>query len=258
MGLELGDVDGGAVLAAIVASAAGFEGDGLVTAVAVAGAESSWNPAAVNDKASETPRGQNNCASWGLWQINVCPGRDDANPNRGAGDPKRLLDPYVNAQSAYAISSGGTNWSPWGAYTSGAHVKYIAKARTAVRLAGTESGQKTIATVRETGALPKSKGGGGISIGPVTLPNPLDVGKSAIDAAKGVAGIVTDPLAAIADMVRFVINPKNWLRVLGAFVGLGLIMLGAALILLDQKPELKGAAVAAATKNPAAMAAAAQ
>jgi hypothetical protein len=271
MGLELGNVDGKAVLAALVASAAGFEGDGLVTAVAVAGAESSWNPAAVNQGASETPRGQNNCASWGLWQINVCPGRDDANPNRGAGNPQTLLDPYTNAQAAYAISSGGTNWQPWGAYTSGAHVKYIEKARTAVQLVGTESGAKAVAELRTTGQLPAKKNSGGgfsISIGGhgIDIPNPLDVGKGVVGIGTGLVGgalgIVKDPLDAIADMVRFVINPKNWLRVLAANVGIGLIVLGAVLIVADTKPELAraagGAAVGAATGNPAAAAAAAK
>lgn len=265
------DFDPEAFRCSLYASAAGFEGEGLVTAIAVAGGESSWNPNAINDKASETPRGQNNCASWGYWQINACPGRDDANPNRGAGNPRTLLDPWVNAQSAFAISSGGANWQPWGAYTSGAHTKYLPKARACLRWLDTESARKAIEQIRSTGTYTvDKKSGGSISIGGVSvgIPGPVataigagagavGAGVGAVTGAAGAAlGIVKNPLDALVSLVKFVIEPKNWLRVLGVFVGLNLVVLGGAFIVLDTRPELKGAAVAAATKNPAAMAAA--
>lgn len=50
---------------------------------------------------------------WGIFQIN-----DKAHPDF---DTKRAKDPYYNAKTALAISSGGTNWSPWVTYKTGAY-----------------------------------------------------------------------------------------------------------------------------------------
>lgn len=103
------------------AQAAGFTGSGLITAVAVAGAESDFgrNP-------GPSPTGD-----YGRWQIN-----HQAHPN---ADTSRLLsDTLYNAQQAYAISAGGTNWQPWSTYNSGAYQDYLPAARAAVAaLAGT-------------------------------------------------------------------------------------------------------------------------
>ena len=43
--------------------------------------------------------------SFGLWQVNTL-----ASPQY---DEARLLDPAYNAQAAYALSRGGTSWTPW-------------------------------------------------------------------------------------------------------------------------------------------------
>jgi hypothetical protein len=40
-------------------------------------------------------------------------------------DAKRLTDADFNAQSAFKISKGGTNWKPWSTYNNGAFLKYI-------------------------------------------------------------------------------------------------------------------------------------
>lgn len=79
---------------------AGFRGEALATAVAVALAESGgWTGA-------HNPNGED---SRGLWQINVAP-----NVRRNTwGD---LFDPAANARAAFAVSGGGKNFNPWTTY----------------------------------------------------------------------------------------------------------------------------------------------
>lgn len=75
----------------------------LDLAVRIAWAESGWRTNAWN------PNGEN---SKGVWQIN-----QDAHGLR-YGD---LFNPDNNARAMCAVSSGGTNWIPWGAYTNGSY-----------------------------------------------------------------------------------------------------------------------------------------
>lgn len=78
---------------------AGFRGDGLVTAVAVALAESSCNPSATNVQ-NNTPPSRDR----GLWQINDYwhPEVDDA----------CAYDAQCNANAAFEISAGVRTGSP--------------------------------------------------------------------------------------------------------------------------------------------------
>lgn len=90
-----------------VASNAGFSGVDLVTAVAVAYAESSGNPAAVGD----------NGDSIGLWQINL--------PNHPEFQNLDLTDPQTNANAAFEIYSvAGNSFLPWTTYKTGAYQQY--------------------------------------------------------------------------------------------------------------------------------------
>lgn len=82
-----------------LAAQAGFPDP--VTAAAVAMAESGGDPSAQN----LSPRER----SYGLWQVNVLA--------HSQYDPTSLRDPMYNARAAFAISSGGTDWSHWTAYT---------------------------------------------------------------------------------------------------------------------------------------------
>jgi hypothetical protein len=92
------------------ASNAGFEGDDLNTAVAVALAESSGNPSALGDL--------NLGVSVGLWQINL-----KAHPEYTQGE---LTDPQTNANAAYAIySAAGNQFTPWTTYNTGAYEAYL-------------------------------------------------------------------------------------------------------------------------------------
>lgn len=86
----------GEELARAAAAAAGFTGTHLEEAVAVARAESQFNPHAANP--TSTARG--------MWQIMLSAHQDQPDINQWA-------DPYASARMAYAISKGGTNWTPW-------------------------------------------------------------------------------------------------------------------------------------------------
>jgi hypothetical protein len=94
------------------ATNAGFQGSDLDTAVAVALAESSGNPAAVGDL-NVTPGG-----SIGLWQVNLA-----AHPEYTAA---QLKDPQTNANAAFAIyQAAGNSFSPWTTFNTGAYMQYL-------------------------------------------------------------------------------------------------------------------------------------
>jgi len=104
-----------------VARGAGFTGDALSTAVAVALAESSGRTHAVS------PTG---CCH-GLWQINV---------NVHPYTKTQMQDPAQNAAAAWKISNSGTNWKPWSAYTNGSYLLYLTSARNASRAPTSDQG----------------------------------------------------------------------------------------------------------------------
>lgn len=103
------------------AHAAGFRGDALTVAVAVALAESGGDPRAHNPKPPDD--------SYGLWQINML-GRlgPDRRARYGLTTNRDLFDPAVNARVAHAIAAGGRDWSPWATYTHGSYRRHLAKA----------------------------------------------------------------------------------------------------------------------------------
>jgi Trp operon repressor len=108
---------------ALVAQKAGFTGDNLVIAVAVALAESSGN---ANARGDVTIGG-----SFGLWQI-FCKAHPNLIP---PDDPNSVAwyDPYQNARWAYKIS-GGSNWLPWSTYIHGTYRFHMAAAEAGVSI----------------------------------------------------------------------------------------------------------------------------
>lgn len=78
-------------------------------AVAIAMAESGGAPNAL----ANTPREY----SVGLWQINL-----RAHPQ---WTREEMADPEQNARAAFIVSNGGTNWSPWSTYKSGAYRSFM-------------------------------------------------------------------------------------------------------------------------------------
>jgi soluble lytic murein transglycosylase-like protein len=100
-----------------VASNAGFSGVDLITAVAIAYAESSGNPNAVGD----VTLGR----SIGLWQINLA-----AHPEYSEDS---LYDPQTNANAAFAIyQAAGDSFSPWTTFNNGAYQNNVDQAQSDV------------------------------------------------------------------------------------------------------------------------------
>lgn len=101
--LSFSDIEG-------YASSAGFSGDDLNTAVAIALAESSGNPSAAGDATLG--------GSYGLWQINL-----KAHPEYTEA---ALMDPQTNANAAFAIyQAAGNGFSRWSTFNSGAYAQYL-------------------------------------------------------------------------------------------------------------------------------------
>ena len=94
-----------------LAAAAGFPSSIVPTAVAIALAESSGNPNAVNPS---DPGG-----SYGLWQINLGAHPEFANAN--------LMDPQTNANAAFQVYLE-QGFGAWSTYTSGAYMRYLSAA----------------------------------------------------------------------------------------------------------------------------------
>lgn len=109
---------GGVAVAASAALAAGWTALDAVTAVAVAGAESGYNPNAENPTSTAK----------GMWQIMM----SLHEPKFNGADWR---DPYASARVAHMlwVESG---WQPWVAYTSGAYRSHLTEARAAVAAAG--------------------------------------------------------------------------------------------------------------------------
>jgi|SRR5215475_17606 len=100
------------VAIAAYASAAGFAGQDLTTAVALALAESGGDPNIIGHL------GIGN--DYGLWQIN-----DHFHPEFGPNF-SALLDPQTNANAAFAIySAAGSTFQPWVTFTQGIYARYV-------------------------------------------------------------------------------------------------------------------------------------
>ena len=119
-----------AVVAARAAQAAGWTGTALVEAVAVAGAESGWDPTARNP--SSTARG--------MWQVML-----SYHQTKFQGADWR--DPTANARVAKMIYDAAGGWSPWAVWTSNAYQAYMARAQQAVAQASGTMGPFKVTTL---------------------------------------------------------------------------------------------------------------
>ncbi|MFI7675636.1 transglycosylase SLT domain-containing protein [Actinophytocola sp. NPDC049390] len=105
---------------------AGFRGQDLTVAVAVAMAESGGDTRAHNPVPPDD--------SYGLWQINMIGSLGPARRDQFDLDSDReLFDPEENARAAWAISGHGDSFRPWTTYTSGAYKKFLDDARRGIR-----------------------------------------------------------------------------------------------------------------------------
>jgi Lysozyme like domain len=105
---------------AIVAQAAhdaGFTGNDLVIAIAVAKAESGWRPSVVSPR---NPDGTKDC---GLWQINSI--------HKDLLRKNSCFDPKANARMARVVwRNANGSWSSWATYQHSKHLQFISEART--------------------------------------------------------------------------------------------------------------------------------
>ena len=108
-----------------VAANAGFSGNDLTTAAAVALAESRGDETAYNPETAAkggTPQGH---GSYGLWQIYL--------KQHPQFDPSMLLDPQYNASAAFSIySQAGNSFTPWATYTGGQYLGFVPQVLAAV------------------------------------------------------------------------------------------------------------------------------
>lgn len=107
-----------------VARLAGFSGERLVIAIAVAWAESEGLTTARNVNAP-------NSIDRGLWQIN--------NFYHPTVTDQCADDPRCAARETFRISNGGADWSPWTTYKNGLHLRHMTAAR---RAAGNPSSDR--------------------------------------------------------------------------------------------------------------------
>jgi hypothetical protein len=128
------------------AAAAGFTGEDLVIAVAVALAESGGRVDADN-----TGLNRDGSTDYGLWQINSV--------HRASGfDPSRAFDPSYNAAWAQTVfSNAGASWTPWTTYKSGAYRQHLDVAREA------------------TGISPPNESAGEQPVSPITCAPPMSM-----------------------------------------------------------------------------------
>lgn len=99
-------------------SSAGFTGQGLVTAVAVALAESNGNTLASNTAGNHPPS-----TDRGLFQINSY--WHDEVSNSEANDAAHAC------AAAYRITRSGHDWHEWCTYTNGTYERFLTRARAA-------------------------------------------------------------------------------------------------------------------------------
>lgn len=98
---------------------AGFRGDDVPVAVAIAMAESGGVPDRLGDVALMTDKWG---PSVGLWQVR------SLNAERGTGgirDQDILSDPVQNARSAFAIMKERGGFEPWTMFNNGGYLQYM-------------------------------------------------------------------------------------------------------------------------------------
>jgi hypothetical protein len=100
-------------LCATAAAQAGFSGNALIVAVAIALDSSRCDPTTANS-----------AGIYGLWQITAA-----AHPDYPISC---LMDPWCSASAAWALSAHGADWSAWPNYSTGAYSAVLDAAQSAV------------------------------------------------------------------------------------------------------------------------------
>lgn len=173
---------------------AGFRGQDLTIAVAVALAESSGDTKAHNPVAPDD--------SYGLWQINMHGGLGpDRREEFDLDSNRELFDPAENAKAAWAISGEGDSFEPWSTYTNGAYRQYLDEARAGIR------------KLTDKKPAPQNEGGrpGGFQVDPATLTGYVTTTRRIADdlsdlstrQLRGVRGLADDSFGKIGKETGF-------------------------------------------------------
>lgn len=108
------------------ASGAGFSGNALITAIAVALAESGGDPSAKGF--NQSANGAVTSVDRGLWQINSV--------YHAEVSDSCAYSPSCAAAAAFRISSSGRDFTPWTTYTSGRYRTFTGRAQAAAASSG--------------------------------------------------------------------------------------------------------------------------
>lgn len=182
-----------------LAHAAGWRGQDLTVAVAVALAESGGRPDAVGDRGLVT-------ATWGpsvgLWQIR------SLNAEKGKGTTRDELanaDPATNARHAHQIWSS-QGWGAWTVHTTRRYLLFMPAAAAAVgaRIAAGPIGSKAVGSVEDVAQ---------------------DIGGSVLDAAQ-------TGLSLAVKAGAWMSNPANWQRVAMVVVGGALVVAAVVAVIV--------------------------
>lgn len=171
------------------ASSAGFTGNDLNIAVAVAFAESGGDPQSHNPKPPDN--------SYGLWQINMLGSMGpDRRKRFKLSKNEDLYDPATNARVAYGIykEQGGSTFKPWTTYTSGTYKKFMAEAGGAV--SNTDSGSTSQPASGTTD--------GGIVTGGLNA-----LGANLFNALQNIGGVIIGVLLIVAAVVLLAMQSKT-------------------------------------------------
>lgn len=129
---------------------AGFRGDALATAVAVAMAESGGAVRAHNTDPPDN--------SYGLWQINMYGSLGpDRRRTHDLDTNRELFDPATNAEVAHDLYRARGSFLDWSAFAHGRHRPFLDEARRAAREVTADAG-------RDRGSSGGSGGSGGFAV----------------------------------------------------------------------------------------------
>lgn len=136
--------------------------ENAIIAVAIAGAESGWDPMAHADASTGMPLDD----SYGYWQINML---GDLGPPRRLQfeitSNDQLFDPVINARAMVQISGNGSNWCAWSSYEESCGAGHNGSYRDHLAAA-------TAAVASADPTIPPSGGPGGDPVPPTPKPPP--------------------------------------------------------------------------------------
>lgn len=191
-----------------LAENSGFSGNSASTMAAIAEAESSGNADAIN---WNDPGG-----SFGLTQINGAA--------QGENYAMNALDPQTSFDEAYSVSQGGTNFTPWSTYNSGAYNSFLPANQNAPVSTSVQN-NSFFDNLFGTGSnLTSNPGTDAIVGGGLSQMGGLGGSPSAATNAQSTINSIAN--SSVGSFFSFITSGAGWERI--AIVVIGLILLGIA------------------------------